>query len=585
MAPSRSFANDSPSLEGLWRADRALTNSASGELTIDSRSGWIASIGGFKASVRRDGREVLFNFGESVGSFRGERVNSSIRGFWIQPSSRRTAFRMASPIVLHRVASGLWRGTIAPLSPNISLYLKFERSADGGIQAFIRDPQRNIGFGRLFSVTFSESRIRLTNIHESRDRLEGAFDSDRDNFSLHIDSYDADFIFNRSNELKDSGFSARAGAPNYVYRKPARQDDGWQPASAVEVGMDETRLAALVQRIIDTNITSSRSPAIDALLIARHGRLVLDEYFHGHTSDDVHDIRSAGKSLTTAMVGISLDHGASFSISSKVYTLFSKYDEALASNGPRKNAMTVRDLLTMTSGYDCDDDDDRAPGNEDNMIAQTAQPDWTKYILDLPMARDPGGTSAVYCTVDMNLLGAIVSGETKTWLPALFDADYARPLAIRRYYWNLTPTGEGYAGGGAFLRPRDMMKLGQLYLAGGVWNGRRVVSKAWVDSSLAAASTFTSGSEGLFTGSLAPNAAHRYGYGWHIFNITVNGHEYIEYVATGNGGQIVDVIPALDMVVMFAASNYDNGKTWHSFVSELVPNYVIPAAAGLRHGD
>jgi CubicO group peptidase (beta-lactamase class C family) len=91
------------------------------------------------------------------------------------------------------------------------------------------------------------------------------------------------------------------------------------------------------------------------------------------------------------------------------------------------------------------------------------------------MEYDPGKHYA-YCSMNINLAGAVLSQKTGEWLPALFDRQVARPLQFAPYYWNLQPNGEGYLGGGAWVRTRDFLKLGQTYLDGGVWNGRRIVS-------------------------------------------------------------------------------------------------------------
>jgi CubicO group peptidase (beta-lactamase class C family) len=146
----------------------------------------------------------------------------------------------------------------------------------------------------------------------------------------------------------------------------------------------------------------------------------------------------------------------------------------------RKKKQTPGDLMSMTSGFECDDTNPAAPGNESVMMDQTEQLNWTRYTVDLPMSKPPGGSTAVYCSVDMNLTAAIVANATGIWLPDYFDAVLAQPLQFGAYYWNLTPTGEGY-GGGAYVMPRDGIKLGQLFLDGGVWNGRRVVSQHWID--------------------------------------------------------------------------------------------------------
>src|ERR1044072_5704543 len=102
------------------------------------------------------------------------------------------------------------------------------------------------------------------------------------------------------------------------------------------------------------------------------------------------------------------------------------------------------------------------------MQTQTAQPDWWKYTLDLPMAHDPG-TRYAYCSANINLVGGALTEANRTWLPDLCRTQVADPLQFGKWHWNLMPTGEGYLGGGAFLRPRDLLKIGQMYMNGGLW--------------------------------------------------------------------------------------------------------------------
>ena len=274
-------------------------------------------------------------------------------------------------------------------------------------------------------------------------------------------------------------------------------------------------------------------------------------------------MRSASKTLTTALVGVAMDNGAPFDVTTPVYSLFPQYD-TLAHDDPRKRRITVEHLLTMTSGFECDDDDDASPGNEDNMQDQVEQPDWYKYALDLPMLREAGEKS-VYCSAGINLLGGVISNTTSTWLPDFVHEHWALPLDFGRYHLVLMPGefGNMYMGGGSYLRPRDFMKLGQVFLAGGRWNGRQVVSKEWVERSLQPHSSL--------------NEPDDYGYGWHFGEYNVAGQTYHRAEAGGNGGQFVIIMPELDMVVMFTAANYGDYRTWSKFRDELVPKFIIPA--------
>ena len=192
------------------------------------------------------------------------------------------------------------------------------------------------------------------------------------------------------------------------------------------------------------------------------------------------------------------------------------------------------------------------------------------------MARDPGGEHAIYCSAGLNLVGGVAQASHDESPggprrgPELFEALIARPLQFGPYHLNLMPTGEVYMGGGAYIRPRDQLKLGQVYLAGGVWNGRRIVDAEWVAASIARHSSFKP--------VIDIDVDHAYGYGWHLHHFAVNGHDYHEYAAEGNGGQLVMVVPDLDMVVAISAGNY--GDRWYPWALKILPDYLIPAELG-----
>ena len=232
--------------------------------------------------------------------------------------------------------------------------------------------------------------------------------------------------------------------------------------------------------------------------------------------------------------------------------------------------MKVRDLLQMTTGYYCDDSDDAAPGSEDNVQNQNKQPDWYKYTLDLPMASDPGGDLSLYCSIDSNLAMGAVREVTGEWIPDFFNNHFANPLGINSYFMNLMPTGEAYGGGGLHLRPRDELKLGQLYLSGGVWNGQRLVSEQWVHESLSLRAHFQQ--------RMDMDVDHGYGYAWHTRPLRVGGRVVRDYYAGGNGGQLVIVIPDFDMVVVMNGGDYGEARKFFRFELELLPQYILAAA-------
>jgi CubicO group peptidase (beta-lactamase class C family) len=211
------------------------------------------------------------------------------------------------------------------------------------------------------------------------------------------------------------------------------------------------------------------------------------------------------------------------------------------------------------------------------MTTQTQQPDWWKYALDLRQVYDPG-THYAYCSANTNLVGGAVTKATATWLPQFFEETVARPLQFRRYHYLTTPTDEGYQAGGAFVLPRDLLKIGQAYLAGGVWNGRRIVSEEWVKESTAPHIGITPATTGMseeeFANSYARGAD---ALAWHLNELRSGGRIYKEYEASGNGGQLLIVVPDADLVVVFTGGNYMQGGIWGRWRQTIVGDQIIPA--------
>ena len=250
-----------------------------------------------------------------------------------------------------------------------------------------------------------------------------------------------------------------------------------------------------------------------------------------------------------------------------------------ANPDPRKDRITLAHLMTHSAGLNCNDNDDNSPGNESIMDSQRVQPNWWKYTLDLPMAHEPGERYA-YCSGNINLVGGALTVGTRTWLPELFERTVATPLQFGRWHWNLMPNREGYLGGGAFLRPRDLLKLGQAYLDGGVWNGRRIVDSSWVASSTRPRMSITPET----TGYNAEDFGNYYGVGadalaWHQNNLRVDGSTVEAYAASGNGGQVLLVIPEYHLAVVFTGGNYRQGGVWGRWGQEIIGDKVIPAIA------
>ena len=569
--PAAASAPNNP-LVGLWGTEQDFRPLVRGALTIDGRSsGWRARIAGFDVPVERNQSMLAFTLPGGAGEFHGRLslAANHISGDWIQPAGVVNNNRYATPLQLVAIERSAWQGIVTPLDDRISFYVSIQAAPNGSLTAFIVNPEFNDFRRRTYAVAMNGAAVTFSNPKRANDQLQGTYDKETDRLSLPLlDSYPP-VQLSRRKQGDAIGFFPRTPAlQKYAYTKPIRSDDGWPTASLADVGLEEKPIAALVEKILTAD-PSNNPVNIHSLLIARHGKLVLEEYFYGHDQEQVHDMRSAAKTFAPVLAGIARDHGAKLGPATPVYPLFPEY-KPIANWDERKRRLTLKDLMTMTSGFACDDNDDNSPGNEDNMQSQSAQPDWYKYTLDLPMAEDPGGKHAIYCSADLNLAGGAVSHAWGKSLPAIFDEYLARPLQFHTYHMNLMPTGEAYMGGGLRIRPRDELKLGQLYLAGGVWNGRRVVSKQWVQQSITAYSAFAPQTDF--------DANHEYGYGWHINRLKVGDHAFRTYSAGGNGGQIVMVIPELDMVVGFNGGSYGEFMKWYRWGLQLVPQYIIPAA-------
>lgn len=526
-------------LVGLWAGQVNQGPVIRGELTLErTPGGWTVRVGGLEFTAPHTGDSIRLRVPGNLGEFRAPVGTGAtpIRGFWIQPAGM--GQRYASPVTLGWIRPGVWRGTIVPFDERFSLYLSIRRDPDGSLRGSFHNPEaRWSGGAAWFRITREGDQLRFTDPGTGQTRFSQPYDSAERRIMM---DFGAPLALTPVRSETAVGFLPRGAAAPYRYRVPLPRPDGWPVAAAGRVGLDEGALAALVRQLLATVPTSDSAPLVHSLLLARHGRLVLEEYFFGFTADRPHDLRSAGKTLTSIMVGTAIDAGALSGVEAPVYV----------GPDPRKRRITLGHLLTHSSGLACNDMDDASPGNEERMQRQRAEPDWYRYFLDLPLTSDPGLTYA-YCSAGINLAGGMVRAATKTWLPEYFDRAVAKPLGIERYHWNLMESGEAYTAGGAAFLSRDLLKIGQLFLNGGRWRGRQVVSRRWVTRSTGHRITTPDGGSD--------------GYGWHRYPLRVGDRTYQEFEANGNGGQFLIVIPELDLVAVVTAGNYNQYRIWRAF--------------------
>lgn len=559
VAASAQAQGAASDLAGLWEARGRFGPDVAGRLVVDRPAGgWRASIAGRTAAVRVSHDSVAFDLPDGSGSYLGrfDAARSRIVGHWIQPRTVTDGFRYASPVVLESCGADCFSGTVAPRADELSFFLDIKRRADGRLGVLLRNPERNLArFIRVDHVEADGSTVRLL---DARDTVitTGVLREDGV-MTVYFPGRGGSYDFHR---VPDDAFTwfyprGRPGA-SYVYTPPPDRQDGWPVGTLEDAGISRDAISAFIRTLAGASTDSLGALRVHGVLIARHGRLVLEEYFHGENGDKQHETRSASKTVGTVLIGAAMQAGAPIGPTTSAYAVMRPGATGLDA---RKRALTLEHLLTMSSGFDCDDSGDR-PGDESNITDQDENPDWYGMILDLDVIRDPGA-QAVYCSINPHLAGGMLARATGRSLPDLMYELVAEPLGMRGYYVPITPSGDGYLGGGWRFRPRDFMKLGQLYLNGGTWHGRRVLSEEWVRAS---------------TAPRASIGSSRYGYLWWLREYPYAGRTVQAYYASGNGGQYVMVIPDLDLVIAFYGGNY-NERAGGLAVSELIPRYILPA--------
>jgi CubicO group peptidase (beta-lactamase class C family) len=570
-AASNSAAADTNAgeLAGLWQAKRRFGPDIRGTLLItQSDRAWQAEIAGRAVPAGIAGETIRFRLADGRdGEFRGtfNAARTTITGHWIQERRVDGGMPYASPVTLAQSGTSQWRGEVAPVDDALTFYLMIAQGADGSVTAFLRNPERNLGWFRYRANALERDsdRLRLIATSAGKDRrvvAEGTYRRDPETLSFYFD-FGGTYDFTRVENARASAFYPR-GVPGdtYAYAKPPQLDDGWQTASADDVGLSRQQIERFIRKLIDTPIDSPSAQEDHAVLIARHGKLVVEEYFHGASRERPHDTRSAAKSVASDLFGAALYAGLPVSTSARVYEVMNGGTLPPGLEA-RKQALTVEHLLTMSSGFDCDESNPDSPGYEDKMWEQTTHPDFYRWTMDLAMVREPG-EKAVYCSANPNLIGGVIARATGRYLPALFHELIAEPLQIRRYYLPISPTGDFTMTGGARFLPRDFLKLAQLHLNGGTWNGRRVYSREW--SEQATAARYPMGTK------------LQYGYLWWMIDYPYKDRSVRGYFAAGNGGQVSMAIPDLELAMAFYAGNFNDagGRTASDVY---VPQYLLPA--------
>jgi CubicO group peptidase (beta-lactamase class C family) len=347
--------------------------------------------------------------------------------------------------------------------------------------------------------------------------------------------------------------SPRHGKEPYRYSPPPALHDG------IAVGdIADTPLGRETAHAVETGILDEEWPDVHAVLLYQGGKLVFEDYFYGYTADRLHQLRSATKSVVSALVGIAIDKGdlpgVNVSVAGRLH--YSSY----ANPDPRKTEITLAQFLSMSSGLDCNDHSDASPGRE-TLIDE--QPDWVKATMDLPMMNGTGH-SGYYCSGGVAVVGRVVENATHAYLPDFAQESLFGPMGISRtsWKWNYDLTNADKEYSQIHLRPRDMLKLGVLYSDRGRWNGKQVISERWVKASLSRQSTVDDTEYGYF-----------WWHPWLLVKTPAGERRVFVHTAQGNGGQKIYIVPELKLVAVFTGGMYNMGG---SSPNKIMASVVLP---------
>lgn len=334
---------------------------------------------------------------------------------------------------------------------------------------------------------------------------------------------------------------------------PIAVDEPLPTGTPESVGLDSARLENM-----SNQIAALQYHKLHSILVLRDGVLVFEEYYNGHGRDNPHDLRSATKSITSLLTGAAVDQEVISSVESPIM-------DFLANSYPNvdnKDDILIRHLLTMSSGLDCDDFNKRSKGQEDRLYRTQ---DWVASFLALPRVHAPGEV-ARYCTGGVITLGEVIAQASGRDFAEFADTALFAPLGIRNYRWARFDKGAKVdTGGHLLLTPQGMAKLGLLVLQKGQWDGRQLIPTEWIENST------------------RPQTRVRettYGYLWWMDWLPYGEKKVKVIWASGNGGQLIFIVPEYNLVAVFTAGFYNSDDTWVLF--DIFYKSILPAVIELQ---
>jgi len=346
---------------------------------------------------------------------------------------------------------------------------------------------------------------------------------------------------------------------------PQRLDDNWTISTPEQEGFDQQRLEQIIGEI------PVKNPKLDGIVIARHGKLVVDQYFNGYSPIELHKIWSITKMITSTLLGIAMDQEL-LSVKDSIHQHLSDY---LTSPLSSKRNITIEHLITMTSGLEWVELG--GPKSTGGQLPYAS--DWIDFILDQPLTQPPGEVFN-YSTGNTMLLAPIIKSGTGREARDFAKTHLFDRLGIEHYewdtqseFWTKTQNGEipggkppltldykepfadyTNTGTGLRMRPRDLCKFGQLHLAKGRWDNHQIVSKDWIEAST------------------QPHFGNNeYGYHWRLMKM----QDIACFYATGFGLQRIFVFPELELVIVMIQQHYRTMPKGRTLTNQLLEDILM----------
>lgn len=339
------------------------------------------------------------------------------------------------------------------------------------------------------------------------------------------------------------------GQKTYSYTKPIKLNDGWETGDLTSKHIDTSAIQNLFSQLY------VKQNKIQSVVVVKDKQIVIEEYLNGQTTNQQHDLRSATKSIRSILLGIAIDKGFIDDVNDPI-SKYLKNPKAKKNLDKRKEKITIKHLLTMSSGLDCNDWDKKSKGQEDRVYKKK---NWLQYTLNLPMVNEPG-TVAHYCSMGSVMIAEIVSQASGMTIDKFAKKHLFTPLGIKNFSWGHTSHKKVIPSAKRlYMTARDMAKIGQLVLNKGMWKENQIVSKKWIEESTTPKTKIT---------------GVDYAYLWWNIPFLTQEKTLIAKAALGNGGQYILILPERNMVAVFTGNAYNSQEDKVPF--SIMKNVLLP---------